>query len=364
MDDYTMPEQESTLKETDAKCPNCGASISFNPSTGKLLCPFCGFEKDVPPPEAGAALEELDFEEAEHTGNFEWGASKKMVICKSCGAESIYDELDVSNVCPFCGSNQVVEANDENSLAPNGVCPFEVTSKQAESNFYRWIKRKWFTPSAAKKQAKADAFKGVYLPFWTYDTDTLSNYSARAGKDRQVKDGDGYKTVTDWFPVWGVYHEFINDELVNASSKLEDDMLDRIRPYVLEKGKPYQPEYVSGFITERYSVGLKSGWENARRQIQRKLQDHIESDIRFKHNADHVSGLNFSTVYSRITYKYLMLPVWMSSFQFGGKLYRFLVNGQTGKVGGKAPVSALRVIIACIIGIAALVALWYLFGNM
>ena len=85
---------------------------------------------------------------------------EKTVICKACAAETIYDALRVADSCPYCGSNQVMEASAENTLAPNGVCAFEVTDKQAGEHFQKWIKGRWFTPKAAKINAKPDAFKG------------------------------------------------------------------------------------------------------------------------------------------------------------------------------------------------------------
>lgn len=350
----------------DAECPSCSASIEFNPATGKLTCPYCGYETEIAAPEKQEekVAQEMDFAMAEERGNFNWGVEKKTVICKSCAAETIYDALQVADSCPYCGSNQVMEASAENTLAPNGVCAFEITDKQAGENFQSWIKGKWFTPRAAKESAKPDSFKGVYLPYWTFDTKTSSRYSARYGRHRTVTDKDGNtRTETDWYSTSGFYQEFIDDHLISATTRYDRNMMRKIEPFNLLNNKAYKPEYVSGFLSERYSIGLQDGWSQAKREISDHLNAQITSKIRWEHNADVVSNLHFSTTHDDITYKYLMLPIWLSSFRYKEKIYRFMVNGQTGRVGGDAPISPLRVTIAVILSLITIAIIWYFFMS-
>lgn len=350
----------------DAECPSCSASIEFNPASGKLTCPYCGYETEIAAPEKQEekVAQEMDFTMAEESGNFNWGVEKKTVICKSCAAETIYDALQVADSCPYCGSNQVMEASAKNTLAPNGVCAFEITDKQAGENFQSWIKGKWFTPKAAKESAKPDSFKGVYLPYWTFDTKTSSRYSARYGRHRTVTDKEGNtRTETDWYSTSGFYQEFIDDHLISATARYDRNMMRKIEPFNLLNNKAYKPEYVSGFLSERYSIGLQDGWSQAKREISDHLEAQITSKIRWEHNADVVSSLHFSTTHDDITYKYLMLPIWLSSFRYKEKVYRFMVNGQTGRVGGDAPISPLRVTIAVIVSLITIAIIWYFFMS-
>lgn len=359
---YTISEEqiarEQTRQETDKKCPSCGGTMDFDPGTGGLICPFCEYTADI---QAAGSAAELDFLSADYTGNCDWGAEKKTVLCKSCGAESIYDALQISNECPYCGSNQVMEEKGKNTLAPGGVCVFKCTAKQAGENFKSWIRKKWFCPRIAKQKATPESFRGVYLPHWTFDTQTNSHYTARYGIDRTVHDGDGKShTVTDWHHTSGAYQKFIDDQLAIGTSQHDANIMRRIEPFNTADNVSYKPEYVAGFISERYSIGLKDAWEAAKRAIKEKLASDISNKIRREKHADHVSGLNVTTEYSSITYKYLLLPVWLSSFTYKQKVFQFMVNGQTGKVGGKAPVSALRVMIAVVIGVALLCLLYWL----
>ena len=355
---------ETTEKETDKKCPNCGATVTFNPATGGMRCEYCGYTCELPKPEEGNDICEMDFESALHTESFNWGEQKKSVQCKQCGAVSIYDALETAAVCPFCGSTSVMPAAKENTIAPGAVCPFSVTKEQAGQQFEKWLKKKWFAPRKAKKNARPEAYQGVYLPYWTYDAQTTSNFTARAGYDKTVKDKDGHsRTETNWMRVNGIYQEFFDDVTVMASKRQEDSGVKSCEPFDFSKLVPYSPQVVAGFVAERYSIGLKEGWEKAQGTIQSRLRSNISDYVRRHWHANRSDSVRFSTIFSNITYKYLLVPVWISSFKYKDKIYQFAVNGQTGKVGGASPVSVWRVILAILIAAGIITGLYFLLGQ-
>jgi len=137
----------------------------------------------------------------------------------------------------------------------------------------------------------------------------------------------------------------------------------KIEPYDTNNAKKYDPEFLAGFISERYSVGLRQGWENAKVGIDGQLKNDITAKIKREKHADKVAALRTTTTYDGITYKYLMLPMWVSNFVYKGKIYNFFVNGQTGKVGGRYPISALRVILTVVIVLAIILLLYWLYQN-
>ena len=355
-----------TKQETDKKCPACGGTMDFDPKTGNLACPYCGYIQEIPVADtADTIVEEKDFLSEQKKENCDWGAEKKTVVCKSCAAVSVYDALQISDVCPYCGSNQVTEEKGADSLAPDGVCPFAITDKEAGSNFHNWLKKKLFCPKAAKQSAKPDSFKGVYLPYWTFDTATAVLYSAQYGRDRVERDSKGNtKTVTDWFPTSGTYSRDFDDYPIPGTERYDKRSLRMIQPFDTQNSKLYKPEYVAGFISERYSVGLDNAWEIAKKDMFDILHNEITADIRARYAANHVRNLTMSVKHSGIKYKYLLLPIWLSSFKYKQKIFQFMVNGQTGKVGGHAPVSPIRVAIALIIAAAIIYAVLKMSGTI
>lgn len=346
-------DKATTEKDTDRKCPDCGGVMDYDPATGGLHCPYCDHTENIEVQGTkNEAVREQDFFSAVNTESFNWGAKKKTISCKACGAELIYDALQNSDICPYCGSNQVMEIEDQQTMKPGGVVPFSVTDKQAAESFKTWLKGKWFCPREAKEVAKAGRFKGVYLPYWTFDTDTFSKYTGQYGRTRTVRvDKDKTKTVTDWYDTSGTYKTFINDFPILASKKHDSNMLKGLLPYDTESNKAYEPEFVAGFASERYSIGLKEGWELAKPSIVDLLEKDIANKIENEFSTNLTRNIHVDAKFSNIKYKYLLLPVWNSSFKYKNKVYNFMVNGQTGKVSGKSPISPIRVAIAVIIGI-------------
>ena len=291
-----------TKEETDRKCPQCGGTMDFDPKTGGLKCPYCDYEEKITQTreDAGTA-EELDFTKAEETANCNWGVETKTVICKMCGGESVYDALQIAGQCPYCGSNQVMEEKGKNTLAPGGVCVFKIDKKAAADNFKKWLGKRFFCPKIVKETAQADKFQGLYLPYWTFDTDTVTNYTARYGKDRRRRKSNGeYETVTDWYQTRGTHTQFIDDELINASTQHDRSLMAKLEPFNTKDNLTYKPEYIAGFASERYAVGLKEGWEKAKSSIYAKLRKNIRHNILKEKNADRVDHLKTYTNYNNI----------------------------------------------------------------
>lgn len=351
----------TTMEQTDKKCPGCGATVVYDPETLSMTCKFCGYTRQLPRPEEVADVEEIDFTTATQRASIDWGQARKSLTCKSCGATTVFDATDTASCCPYCGSTQVMPVDDlQDAMAPGGVVPFEISQQKASELFRNWIKGKFFAPGAAKKSCEANNFSGVYLPFWTYDSQTTSPYNLRVGYRRQRTNSDGQiETYYEYKNVFGIYEKFIDDEVVYASKKTDNPYINSVKNFDFRKIRPYSPEFIAGFLAERYTVGLDDGWQVAKQQIKNQLRGEIGQYEKTRQHADTVDMINFNTNYAKVTFKYVLAPIWIANYKFNNEIFNFVVNGQTGKIAGKSPVSVPKVLLTIAIIILILIAIWW-----
>ena len=351
-------------------CGSCGANAVFDPVSQALKCSYCGSVTEID--DLKEEIIEHGFEESlNHEPKEKWQGDTKMVQCENCGGKNILEDSATADICNFCGSPHVVSLSEFSGIKPESLIPFSISREKVRNLFKKWISRKPFAPASLKKEYKGDKINGIYVPYWTYDSDTFTAYTAEAGtyyyvtqsytvmingkpqrRTRQVR-------KTRWRRVSGTYSRFFNDILVNASNSNNRRMIRGVEPFRIEGLASYQPDYLSGFSAERYAVPLKQGWDMAREDAVRTLKNEITRKI----NADEVRNLSLRTSYSGIKYRHTLFPVWLSSYRYRNKVFNYMVNGQTGRFSGKAPVSVLKVTLTIIISIAAIILAVYLLGE-
>lgn len=344
-----MKTQEAIEQTEVKKCGSCGGNTTFDPASGALKCPFCGSESEIETTRDN--IVELDFQEALEQEIHGWEDEKRVFRCENCGAETLLDKDQVAAFCTFCGSSHIAVSDHHAGIKPSSVVPFQISKEEAVEKFKGWIRRRYFAPSKLSESYQLNKMTGTYLPYWTFDSQTQSHYTVRIGtyynvtETRTIVEDGQTKHVTEqvrkirWHTERGQYSRFFDDVLVKASSNTATDHIRKIEPFQLNSLVDYKREYVSGFLAERYSVPLQEGWNSAKRII----DTGIESSIYGKVHGDVVKIVSVSTTYQDITYKHILLPLWISSFHFNHKVYQFLVNGQTGKVSGNSPISAIKV---------------------
>ena len=173
-----------------------------------------------------------------------------------------------------------------------------------------------------------------------------------------MKDGKE-RTVTDWYPVSGIVSASFDDLQIFASNKKEESIVNGILPYdTINNTKPFSDGYLSGYYAEVYKIKADAGFESAKRIMENELRNLAERDIRRTYDKADVRSI--STKYSNVTYKHVLLPLWSSAFGYKGKTYNYAVNGETGKVSGSRPYSAIKITLAVLGVVAAISALlWY-----
>jgi hypothetical protein len=293
------------------------------------------------------------------------------VHCTNCGAETGMQPDVTAALCPFCGCGIVATGASKKTIRPQGLLPFKVTRENSAELFRKWVAGLWFAPNALKKQAECAVIHGVYVPAWTYDANTETDYTGERGEDYwetetyTETDAEGHTVTrerqvqkTRWWPASGHVHNNFDDLLVMATRTLPGKYLDKLQPWDLPALLAYADEYLSGFVAESYQVGLPEGFEIAKGLMQPAINQTICRDI----GGDHQRVGTTNTDYRDITFKHLLLPVWISAYQFQAKTYRFLVNARSGEVQGERPwswvkiaglVSAIIAVIVAIIVIAS-----------
>ncbi len=337
------------------KCPSCGADMIYDAESGKLLCEHCGTQKEI----AGKTSEELDFERL-LTDKGGWKESH-VFRCENCGAQEVLDKNEIAKQCPFCGATNIVETSELPDIRPNAVVPFRVALKDAASAVKTWVRKRLFAPQKFRKSAKPEKMQGVYMPAFSFDSQTYSYYTAVLGKHYYVTRRVNGKTVqerrTRYFTVSGNFDMFFDDVLIQASGSIDQKSLNKLQPFQTNDSREYTGAYLSGYTATQNSKSGLECWEEAKDVIAGRLRSAILS----RYVYDEVSSFRISTQYAGITFKYILLPVYVGHCKWHTKIYNFFVNGLNGKVTGKAPVSPLKVIITILIAAGVLVGLYFLF---
>jgi ribosomal protein S27E len=346
------------------RCPTCNAEMTFDPARQKLYCEHCGSTAEVPAHQK-AAIVEHDLEAGLSRALRGLGAAVRTTRCQECGATVSFPETVTATACDFCGSSQVLaqEAN-RNLIRPESVVPFKVDGKQAAVRFREWLKRLWFRPSDLKARASVTEMTGVYVPYWTFDARVDSRWTADAGytyyetEEYTENDAQGNpQTKTRqvqrvrWEPASGQRHDVFDDLLVCASRGLPDELARKLSTFDTAGLQPYDPAFLAGWKAEEYAVDLDEAWSRAVAQMESTQESRCAADV----PGDTQRHLRVSNRFSDRTFKHVLLPVWLSAFRYGGKTFRFLVNGQTGEVVGKAPWSALKLALLITALVAAVV---------
>ncbi|MEX0280627.1 MAG: primosomal protein N' (replication factor Y) - superfamily II helicase [Arenibacterium sp.] len=361
----TTPQEEHRFP-----CDQCGADYRFDPTSGGLKCDHCGHSEQIAAgPWKGGALRELDFKAALSEQLPETEIEETRVLqCPNCAAEVEFDPDTHAAECPFCATPVVTDTGTHRHIKPRAVLPFFWDEPRAHDAMAAWLGKLWFAPNGLQEYArKGRKMQGIYVPYWTFDADTTSDYRGERGTvyyTTRTVTRNG-KTVQErvakvrWRSVSGRVARFFDDVLVLASRSLPKRYTDALEPWDLSALEPYQPEYLAGFRAEGYSVELEDGYEEAHAHMARV----IDRDVRFDIGGDRQRVHDIDTDVRDVTFKHVLLPVWLAAYKYRGETYRFVVNGQSGRVQGERPWSAIKIAIAVCLGLIVAGGIGYLLAT-
>ncbi|TRD20670.1 TFIIB-type zinc finger domain-containing protein [Palleronia caenipelagi] len=345
-------------------CPQCGADLRFDPGSGDLSCDFCGHREHLTPEAAPSAIRELDFETAIANRLPQAEIEVTQVSrCTNCGAEVAFDEAQHATECPFCATPVVSDTGTHRHIKPAAVLPFALAEETARKAMTDWLGSLWLAPGGLAKFArKGRKMQGVYLPYWTFDARTRTQYRGQRGTvyHRTVRGADGQSRTESevrWRPVSGRVARDFDDVLVCASPSLPAETTQKLEPWDLSDLTPYTPDFLAGFSAEGYRIDLPEGRQHA----QVRMDKVIARDVRMDIGGDRQRISALETEIGGVTFKHVLLPIWLAAFSFRGKTYQVVVNGQTGRVTGERPWSRWKIAGLVLLGIA--VALGWLYLN-
>lgn len=310
------------------KCPNCGSNMKYDSESGELTCDSCGNQEHI------ESYDDIHIEKV-----FEEDEAKEYQ-CESCGAVVITDKDTTATSCSFCGSPVVLADRLSGELAPAQVIPFTISKEQAMEAFQKWCRNGRLTPKGFMTADRIKSVTGIYVPFWMYDLDNDIEVKATGIKIRKYTRGDYRYTETHYYDVYRSLEARYVKVPVDASEKMDDELMDKLEPYNYRELKAFKTPYLAGYLAEKYNYTDEQLFGRVKNKIESFLHTYISSTI---------SGYTSVKYHQRdirtkpVNSAYVLLPVWMVYYDFDKKEHTFAMNGQTGKIVGKPPVSYKKV---------------------
>ena len=353
-------------------CPLCGAEAQWNAAKQALVCPYCGTASPAEKDEATGAIREHDLVGAlrdfaqNHRG---WKTETISVKCQSCQAISVFEPGRVAQRCNFCGSTAIAPYKEiQAPVQPESLLPFKVAEVQVRESIRQWYASRWFAPNRLKSAALTDTVAGVYLPYWTFDAQAHADWTADSGyhyyTTESYRDSKGQTQTrrvqhTRWQRSSGAVDHFFDDDLICASVGVAEPLARKIEPFPTKELLPYQPSFLAGWVVEQYQLDLMAAAQRSRQHMDTQLEQLCAGQV----PGDTYRNLRVSPSYTAQTFKHVLLPIWLLSFNYGSKRYQALVNGYTGEIAGEYPKSAWKIFFFILFLMVVVGVGWALLAN-
>lgn len=361
------PEPEKHREVIEFHCPQCRAGTAYSAADGALTCTHCGYYEPPHKPVIGKGAEEFEFtvetlERAAHG----WGEVRKELQCQGCGAYTTVSPDMLTHACSFCGSNKVIQRQaPQDVLRPRFIIPFKVETGRCRQIVKEWLGSSWLTPAALRQAVRTDRFNGVYLPFWTFDAVTQADWRAEVGHRKTERYYSGGKWRTRTRIVWrwesGRVEQVVDDMVISGAAHLSELHLGQIKKdYDLCALAPYEPKYLAGFQAQAHAVPLEAAWATARQQ----MREQTRLACRSQASTSKIRNFSMNLDFSDETWRYILMPVYLSTYAYDGRTYQVMINGQTGTISGQRPVAWLKLwlVVAGLLTPGAVLALAGLFN--
>ena len=351
--DYRSYNEENEL--TTRPCENCGGQLRFNIEHQQLGCTSCGHLQDITHHE-DAEVQEQDFQammvaaRSHKNERLHHAEGEKEVICQNCGGHTTFVGTLTTTKCPYCATDlartDIHEAPDR--LAVDGVLPFAITGAIAEDKLKEWVNKRWFAPNEYKKYSTSGSFQSIYAAYFTYDADVTTDYDGARGTTRTRTVGSGQnrrtETYTTWQNVHGSVFDQFDDVTVLANTGFNQAYVHKLEPWPTRGLEPYNPDYIAGHLCRTYDLDAKDCFSDAHRQ----MKSEVEHTVRRSIGGDQQRIQRMNMQMANLTYKHVLLPIWLLTVLYNGQAMQVFMNGTTGEIHGERPWSKVKIIAAVI----------------
>ena len=351
-------------------CLQCGGELEWHIGQQELKCPFCGNEQPVAVSDDDEVVEQ-DLHEA--MAALDAGAltkvglqitDEKEVVCQNCGGHTTFTGSLTATRCPYCATP--IQRDDVHAaparLAVDGVLPFQIDRPTAERSIDEWINSRWFAPNEFKKYATTGSFNSVYCAYFTYDAFATTRYTGRRGDHYTVTVGSGENRRTEvrtrWSYAAGTVQNAFDDLPVPANDGLDRKHVEALEPWPTTDARPFSAEFLAGHLSRTYDHDVVECLAPAKARMEDEIRHTVRRDI----GGDVQQITSMGVHFEGLTYKHLLLPVWLLTVIYGGNPFQVFINGVTGEVQGQRPYSTIKIALAVIAVIILALAAWFLFG--
>jgi len=340
-------------------CNGCGGMQKYDAKTQSLCCVFCKTEVKVT---SNTEVHENDYLQKISSLEPQPSPRPKEVKCAKCAASFSFDARVFATNCPYCDTPTIIDCSAE--IVLDGIVPFEVTHNDAKESFTKWVSSRWFAPTAFTKYFSDNKVMiGKYLPHWTYDSNTITQYKGERGTAyyvtvRKTVMEEGKSVLREvkerrirWRDTSGIVTVNFDDVIVPASPAVSSSILNALDPWETKSAKVFDSQYIAGFEAEEYTIPLDEGFDLAKEKMASPIRSKIINDI----GGDEQRINSQSTQYNAIRYKNVLLPIWTAFFKWHDKEYEYAINAQTGELIGERPYSKTKIFFA-VLALASVVA--------
>lgn len=316
------------------KCPSCGSDMAFDSISGMLHCESCGRNESIE--SMASPHENSEYNHSHETDNHETFHDVNEYHCNNCGANLITDKDTTATTCSFCGAPVVIAERLSGTFAPAKIIPFKINKEQAQAAFQKWCKKGLLTPKGFMTANRIKSITGLYVPFWLYDINGIGEADATCTRVRTYTRGEYIYTETDYFHVYRQVDLTYNLVPVDASDKMNDELMDKLEPYNYSELKDFKMPYLAGYLAEKYNFNDTDLFPRVKARCANYVSSYLRSTI---HGYSSVTYNRENINLSKRNAYYALFPVWMVCYDYKKSEHTFAMNGQTGKIVGKPPLS-------------------------